>query len=410
MKLAESLSQFTGSLDGFQGFSRVSRACTALWEARVAQAASLWAAVIRDREPLWMLREAFSPSSDVAFEALCRRYPLVFRETMTTSDFAALTADVLDRQLLANYELMSVDWRQLVKVTAVNDFRAVKRYGVNGGEGLFQKTPELVTHERQPIAEATLVTYAPYLYQSGAALSWQAIMNDDLGIFRDLPQRLATGANSTIQKFVTELYVDANGPHASLFTGGNANIINTANGAGSNNPALSITGLQDAITVLMGQKTPVDSIPITVQGIILVVPERLYVTAQNIKNQLLVDIVERGGTANQVLRVGNWLAPQFSIVVNPWIPVVASSSNTHTSWFVFSDPNRGRPVLEVGFLRGFSEPQLFRKAPNTERLAGGIDPMLGDFDTMATEYKCAIVFGGARVDGKGAVASNGSGA
>lgn len=407
--ISESLNGFTGSFDGLRGFSRISRAYSALHEARVAQAATLWARAIHGEAPLWLLREAFQPSSDIAFNGLCRDYPLVFRETMTTSDFSALTADILDRQLLANYQLMSSDWRQIVRVATLNDFRDVKRFVVNGGEGLFQKTPELTSHERQAITQPAPTQYAGFLYQSGAALSWQSIINDDLGIFRDLPQRLAIGANATVEKFVTELYVDASGPHASLYTSGNANIINIANGAGSNNPALSITGLQDAVTVMMGQKSPVDSLPIMVKGITLMVPETLYVTAQNIKNQLLTDITVRGGTTDQTVRVGNWLAPQFNIVVNPWISVVASTANGKTSWFVFSDPNVGRPCLEVGFLRGFAEPQLFRKAPNTERLSGGIDQMLGDFDTLATEFKCAIVFGGTRLDGLGTAASNGSG-
>jgi hypothetical protein len=407
--ITQNLQPFTGDL-GTDGFSRVGLQFrkSPAYQARVAEAARLIVDVRLGRQDPVFLREAINPSNEVLWRALCQQYPGLFREAMTTSDFTALTADVLDRMLLGNWQTLTADWRRIVKVAPLRDFRTVDRRYVDGGEGLFSVVPEETTHERRAISDGKY-SYAPSKYAAGFKLSWEAIINDDLGIFNDLPQRLANGANHTVWKFITELHVGTTGPHASLYTSGNENIINTTNGAASTNPALSIAGLQDAITVLMGQKTAVDSIPIVVNGITLEIPETLYVTAQNLKNQILTDITVVGGVTGQTVRVGNWLAPQFTIVVNPWIPVVASSSNGATSWFVFADPNVGRPALEMGFLRGFENPALYQKAGNTMRVGGGIDQGVGDFDTMSTEYKAMVVFGGSRMDGKGTVASNGSG-
>jgi hypothetical protein len=69
----------------------------------------------------------------------------------------------------------------------------------------------------------------------------------------------------------------------------------------------------------------------------------------------------------------------------------------------------GRPALEVGFLQGFAEPQLYQKLANTVRVGGAVDQTAGDFGTMSQEYKGVVVFGGTRLDPKCTVASEGDG-
>jgi hypothetical protein len=95
--------------------------------------------------------------------------------------------------------------------------------------------------------------------------------------------------------------------------------------------------------------------------------------------------------------------------VNPYISAIANSANGNTSWFLFGNPDVGRPALEVGFLRGYETPGLYEKAPNTMRVGGAVDPMLGDFDTQERRYKGMLIIGGTRLDGRATVASNGSG-
>ena len=89
---------------------------------------------------------------------------------------------------------------------------------------------------------------------------------------------------------------------------------------------------------------------------------------------------------------------------------MASTANGSTSWFLFANPDNGRPAIEMGFLSGHEEPEIFMKAPNSMRVdGGGVDVMNGDFDNDAIEYKLRHVFGGTREDPKMTVASNGSG-
>ena len=409
-KITEQLTQFTGSLVP-AGFNAVTREASLQRQARIAEAAGLWADCLQGRQDPFFLKQAFSPSNDAAFRILCEKYPAVFRETMTTSDFSALTVDVLDRMLLGNYTEVPIPVMPLVKKATLRDFRNKKIFIVDGMETPFTPVAELAPVPQRSTSQRTPIQYAPSKYEAGTAISWEAVVNDDLGIFTDVPQRLARGARRTIHKAITSQFFDTNGPHASLFTAAFANIINTANGASANNPPLSLSGLSDGLTVLAAQKDTGGD-PIEIPGnIFLVVGPSLYVTAQNIKHQLLADVNVLGGATNVRVRVDNWIVGNLTIVMDPYIPIVAATGTAGAkSWLLVSDPAaQGRPAVEMGFLSGYDVPQLYQKVPNTMRIGGGVEPMLGDFQSMATELKALMVFGGAQLDGRSVAGSNGSG-
>lgn len=371
-----------------------------LHEERVAECAAMWADVHNTLLNPAFLSEALNPSPE-GFTVLRKRYPHLFFETMTTSDFNALTADVLDRQLIANFEAASTVYQNYCRVSQLRDFRQVSRRKIDGGEDQARATAELEGWKAASAKVETDATYTPSKYVNGDAWSWESAVNDDLGIFRDLPQRLANGHVAAIERVATALFVDSSGPHASLYTAGNNNIV-------ASNPVLSVSGLNDALATLRTQ-TNSDGEPIIFNGTLkLVVPAALEGTATNIKNQLVVDLTGDGGDSTATVRTNNWIAGRFDVVVNPWIDLIATT-NGDTSWFVFANPAQNRPALEMGFLRGFQTPQMFQKASNTLRTGGGIDQMLGDFETMSTMIKAITVFGGTTIEPKTTVASNGTG-
>src|SRR5580693_1170518 len=129
-------SPMTGGMD-VPGFSPVVRENNRLREARVLGAAEMWADFREGRLDPFYMRQAFNLTEGGAFNHLCRRYPMVFRETMTTSDFSALTADVLDRQLLGDYTEVPIPVLPLVKSATLNDFRNKKIFIFDGLETPF---------------------------------------------------------------------------------------------------------------------------------------------------------------------------------------------------------------------------------------------------------------------------------
>ncbi len=393
MELYEAMQD--GALAGF------SRQRGARRQAKVASAVMLWADLMSGRVPSYFLQEALAPRTPAVARAIEGNYPGIFRESMTRSDFPLLTGDVLDRMMLARYREFPSPYRQFMKVTQnLRDFRTVRRIAVDGLEGTWQAQAEDDELDYGSLSE-TGYTYAPKKYAKGTKISFEALMNDDLDAFATAPDRLGRGGARTVAKFATQLYVGASGPHATLYSVGNANIV-------TSNPVLSVAALNTGFTIL-STKTDTEGEPIYIEEAILVVGPALRVTAMNIMNQIHVDLTTAGGASGQTMRVGNWIVGNLQLVIDPYIPIVASTANGATSWFLFASPATGRPAVEIGFLTGFGEPQLYQKMSNTIRVGGGVDDMAGDFSTMSQEYKGVVAFGGTRLDPKSTVGSNGSG-
>lgn len=366
------------------------QARNARYQARLAEAATIYAnALAGSRSAMRLLTEA-----------------------MSTSDFPILFGDLLDRQVLARYREWPEEWETYAARRTVRDFRTVEElkqpYGMTDR---LEHVKELEEYPERDLEEQARISYAVRKYGARAAFSWETMINDDLEQLRDIPMRFAAAARRTETRFVSDLFLGVNGPNATLFSNANGNIVNLANGARSNNPVLSIDGLQDAFTVLSNQRDE-EGNPIFIDMVTLVVPPALEVIANNIVNATLIRATTAGGTSGQELEVANWMSRRLRVVVNPYIPINASTANGNTSWFLFGNPSGGdRPALRIAFLRGYEEPQVFVKAPNARRVGGGeADPMDGDFDTDSIEYKVRHVLGGSIIDPKFAVASNGSAA
>lgn len=396
---------------GLDGFNRVQRAsATGRWgsvadplhESRVASAAELIADMLNGRAPSWALKEALMPSDPSTAQAIERNYPGLMRvqEAYSTSDFPLLMGDVLDRMLLGRFREFPQGWRRYTRVSRpLRDFRTVRRLKLDGAEGRYtEQTEETGLTYDTTLAEVGY-TYSPALFSKGVKLSFRAIMNDDLNAFDSIPDRLGRGGRRSIAYFVTDLLFDANGPDATFFSSGNGNLL-------SGNPDLAIDSLGTAFEQLLGF-TDANSEPILVEGVVLQYPPALHVTVQNLLNSLTVDVTTEGGVSNQTVRVNNWIVRNIEAVMDPYIPIIATS-NPNTPWVLHVRPDSARPALEVGFLAGFEEPQLFRKMSNTMRVGGGADQNAGDWDTMSQDFKGVLGYGGATLNPQGAVGSNGS--
>jgi len=181
------------------------------------------------------------------------------REAMTTSDFPLLFGDVLDRQVLANYREWPSVWSAYCKRATVADFRWVSRFMISGAEAVLDEVPQQTVYPSSHLDEA-LAEYRVLKYGRRLPFSWETMINDDLQALQDVPQRFGRAARRSEDKYATQLHVDVNGPHASVYTVGNKNIITT-------NALLTIVGLQTAFTVLAAQ-VDADSEPIMIDAVI----------------------------------------------------------------------------------------------------------------------------------------------
>jgi hypothetical protein len=336
---------------------------------------------------------------------------LEFSEAMSTSDFNYLFADIIDRQMLAAYETMPVQWDAVARRGRVRDFRTVKRFTLDGGAARLERVKELAPYPARAISDGKY-EYSVTKYGAEIPISWESMVNDDLDALSELPVTLGQAARQTEEYFATDLYASSTGPDGTFFSTAHLNVINpTVLPGAPTNPTLSIQNLQYAMTIL-GNQVNSDGGPIYVRSVVLMVPPALEVIANNIVNATEILAASGGGdgTGNDQLRTANWMRNRLRVVVNPWLPII-STTNGNTSWYLFADPSVGRPAMEVGRLIGHETPELWVKAPNAMRVGGGmVNPEEGDFDHDAIRYRVRMVVGGVLMDWKSAVASDGSGA
>lgn len=325
----------------------------------------------------------------------------LLQESQSTSDFPLLLGDVLDRQLLAHYQEAPSSWQEYCKRTTVADFREVKRFDIKGAMAVLPKVEQGADYTERGLSE-TKHSHQVNKYGCLLPFLWELIINDDLGAFKDVPMRFGRAARRSIDKFATELHVDTNGPHASFYTSGNANII-------TGNPAFSLNGLRTAVNQALAM-TDSDGEPIMNNQFILEVGPQLMVDALGVANALQIELNENGGNTNSRVITTNWTQSMIRVVVNYYIPIVAATRTAAGKypWFLHADSRSGRAALEISFLRGHEEPEIFQKAPNSRRLGGGGGDVLEDFENDAINHKVRFVFGGGRQDPKLSLGSNGT--
>lgn len=333
------------------------------------------------------------------------------RETLSTSDFPILFGDILDTRLLNNYEATPNVWSRYAQRGTVADFRRSRMVALDGlQQPLYpsNRKPELDGVDLDNDLDETAYYTQVQVYERGVSFNWRMLMNRRGEFLSRIPQFFARAASRTEEKLAVSLYMDVNGPLSSFFSNGNGNIINIANGASTDNPPLGINGLKDGVKVMRRQRDSGGD-PIIITGMILLVPPELELDAIEIVKAQTLEIVPPTSATGTRIVTPPWVN-RFQVVTNWYHPIVASSdANADTTWFLFADPNESRPALEVTFLQGYETPSMWQKAPNTQRLGGSVDPIMGDYDTGEIHQKVMHIIGGTPVDHKTVVVSNGSG-
>jgi len=338
---------------------------------------------------------------------------LKLQEAMAAGDFQHAVFDVLDREVMAQYEDITPVWQQYVSQTTVRDFRPKNLVDLMGGKAALDLVPELTEYPARSISKG-LYQISAAKYGGRFALSWEAMINDDLDELRNLPNSLAIGARDTESRVAASLLTDGNGPNGALFnatawgktydpdtntwTGGSSNLI-------AGNPALTMDSLEAALNAIQQRRDP-EGRPIVVNAYILVVPQALEFTARRILETTEVRVTVGGTETIQ----NNYVAGRVRLVVDPWLGVLDQGANAATTWYLLPDPAASRKALFLAKLRGHETPDLRVKADTGSRVGGGaIDPTDGSFDIDDIQYRVRHVVGSAGTDMIATAVSTGAG-
>jgi len=212
----------------------------------------------------------------------------------------------------------------------LRDFRDVYRHRVIGNDNRLPQVVEKGEYLVSPVSECRDY-YHLSKYGRQFDISWEAIINDDMGAFDDVAARMANAAIRTEAYNATGTFVDANGPNVLLFGAPIADCGQNVTNQGT--LPLTIANLETTLELMAAQTDP-NGEPIAVRGVHLVVPPSLEFTARQILTSTLKQWVELGGaggplpypTTNVLSQLG------LQLHVDPYIPVIDTSQNLNT-WF-----------------------------------------------------------------------------
>jgi len=318
------------------------------------------------------------------------------REAMTTSDFPLLFGDVLDRQVLAAYKATEPVWKSYVKQSTVRDFKDSYRFAITGGDDMLPRVAEKGEYLASD-REETKYTLSVLKYGRQYDVSWETLINDDLGALKDTPERFARAAIRTEHTLVARSFANLTMAGAVHTAGGNLYSTNAAE-LNETAGALTIGFLEQGLEAMAG-RTDANGMPIQCRAKYLVVPPALEMTAR----QILTSANKMWAVGAVAMPTTNVL-PQYGLqlIVDPYLPAAATlnltAASAHTQWYLFADPKE-IAAIEFAHLQGHERPEICMKASDKVTIGGGaIGPMSGDFATDNVLYRVRLVFGGARMD------------
>jgi hypothetical protein len=315
---------------------------------------------------------------------------LLVHEALSTSDlFKSAAGDVLDREMLAQYQEMPVQWSKFSTRTTVRNFKKKYLRELAGGRSRLELVPELTGY---PSSDYTVSERAIQVAKYGRRFgySFEARINDELDELQQVPGNFAIAARLTEDYLALQQLANpvTGAPNTSFFTVGNGNL-----GTG----ALTQTNLQAAITTVSTKKDSEGNLlyPGPLQ---LVVGPALSFTAERVLNQTEIRITSG---SNQTVEP-NPLAGKIKLTVLDNLP--------GTAWFVLPQPTAPRPAFYTAFLTGWETPDIRFKNDQGQRQGGGdIGPDDGSFDNDSVQWRVRHIAGAAQGDPKFTWASDGLG-
>ena len=332
-----------------------------------------------------------------------RRYILEEGGAETISDFQNLFATVLDRQLLAKYKIQTPAWRSYTKVGTQRDFRAQNILGLFGLQSSLSQVPELGEYKAGKLIDGK-VACSVLKYGRVFPLSWEVLINDDLGAFSDVADRLANAALRSEYRAAANLFVDSSGPKSTLFSSSGVTNIDGVSIINKGTSALTATSLFDT-TTLMANQLDIDGEPVMIDGFQLVVPPAKQRAALEAVSPAALIAVGLSSTSVKERQTSMNVTAQLNIniVVNPYLPLIDTTTGA-TAWYLFANLSNGA-AIQLNFLQGHESPEIVMKASNKVAVGGGpVSPMEGDFSQDSMQWRVRHIFGGAVIDNRMAYA------
>lgn len=317
-------------------------------------------------------------------------------ESLTTSDFPVLLGRAFGSKLQAAYQAQAPVWQQYATRVVVPNFKPQRLVELLGRQRGLSRVAEGAEYPAGAFDEKE-IDFKVEKYGDRIPLTWEMLVNDELGVFRGLDQRLAVEATDT------EGIVTASALLKTDRSDLNTDFFKTANGNAPQNVPLTQDNLQAAIQSLSTKKNE-NGQTLVRPNLVLVVPPTLEFQAKAILTASEI----RTTSGDRTVVSTNPVANALPLVVDPNL-LLNSNGKAATTWYVLPAPNAARPAVLAGFLAGHEVPDLRVKADTGNRAGGGsIAPEEGSFDDDTIQYRVRHVIGASAGDPTFTFASRGA--
>jgi hypothetical protein len=290
----------------------------------------------------------------------------VFRESLDSTSFSSVLGSSITRRLVADYrEMGQYDvWRALAQTVPVADFRSNERTRF-GGYGDLPAVAEGDPYAALASPTDEKATYAVTKRGGTEDVTLEMIKNDDVGSIRRIPMKLSRSAKRTLAKFVLD------------FLRSNPAIYDTVALFHSNHGNLGAAAL-DATSLAAGRLAMLKQTEAGSSDRLGIGPKNLWVSVDG--QEAAVNLFNRSTNNDKTFIQENALQ-----VIPVWYWTDAND------WCLSADPN-DIPTIELGFLDGAEEPELFVQDTPT---VGSV------FSHDKLTYKIRHIYGGNVLDYRG---------
>ena len=258
--------------------------------------------------------------------------------THSSSDFPILLANNAHKSMLKGYTETEEVFSRFTSTGNLSDFKTHTRVNMSEFGGL-DEIPEGGEYKHGSIGEykeqIKLLTYGKKF-----SITRQAIINDDLSAFTEIPRKMGRAARRKIGDLVfsvlTENQIMADG--MSLFHANHNNLPTKGS-------ALTVASIGAARSLMRMQKDSSGNANLNIRPSLLIIPAALEDTAR-----LLMTSETDPAQTNS--RVPNLVRNSLEIVVDARL-----DSHSPTAWYLLANPSM-YDVIEVGYLDGNSNPYL----------------------------------------------------
>ena len=286
---------------------------------------------------------------------------------MDSTTFALALGDSITRRMLADYRAQSQYdvWRLVANVVPLTDFRTQERTRW-GGFGDLPAVAEGADYADGGVPDDESATYKAAKTGRLARVTMEMVRNDDVSLIRQIPTKLSRAAKRTLAKFVLDMLRQ----NPAIYDGKAFFHVDHGN---LGTAALSSAAWSAARNAMMAQQEAGSNDRLGIP------PKFLLLSAA--QEEAAFELFKNRGTSNDQ----SFIQTQAPTIVPVWYWTDAND------WVAMAD-KLDIPGIEVGFLDGNEEPEIFVQD----------NPTVGSlFANDSITYKIRHIYGGAVTDFRG---------